>query len=192
VRPIGTNAVRRDRVMAIMLLVCLIGVLPSACGPTVDLAEGLRLEAVSTGWAGVGGDKVVPAFAFTLTNVSNRTLVALWVTLRFRSADEIDEWGTAFRTVAGSRGLAPGATTDALVLHAPHGYVGRGADRLVANFAPAKVEVFARYAANRWVAIGEYGIARELRWPYSTLSSLSGRYPPNTATTSIITPVRGL
>jgi hypothetical protein len=55
-----------------------------------------------------------------------------------------------------------GAVTDALTLKAPFGYVGSGADRMVANFAEAKVELFAKYASTPWTSVGEYRITRQL------------------------------
>jgi len=161
VQPPAPNDVCRILILFLSLVVAGLP-LTTACGPVVDLRDGLRVETVSTGWTSMGGQKVVPALSLKLKNVSDRKLVVLWLTLRFRSVDEVDEWGYAFLNVVGSRGLAPGAVTDTLFLRAPYGYVGRGADRMVANFAEAKVELFARYAANPWTPVGEYRIAREL------------------------------
>src|SRR5262249_14460412 len=96
-------------------LVLLSALVLPGCGPTVDLVKGLQVDAVSTGWfdAGVqdGKNKIVPSIAFTLKNVSNQTLVVLQVNGLFRRVTDADEWGSAFQTVAGSKGLAPGATT---------------------------------------------------------------------------------
>jgi len=161
VRPIATNAVRRDRVLLVVLLACIAGVLPSAWSPIVDLKDGLQIDSVETGWSSVSRDKVVPALALKLRNVSDQKLVVLQLILRFRDVDDVHEWGYAYLTVTGSAGLAPDAVTN-VFLHAPYGYVGAGADRLVANYTEAKVELFAKYASTRWTPMGEYHIAREL------------------------------
>jgi hypothetical protein len=152
----------RRRLNVIAPIAFVIAVLQTACGPTVDLKDGLEVETVATGWTSVRADKVVPALSFRLKNISDQKLVVLQLILRFRSVDEMDELGYAFRTVTGSAGLEPGAVTDTLVLRAPFGYVGRGADRLVASFAEAKVELFAKYASTPWMPVGEYRIARQL------------------------------
>jgi len=85
----------------------------SACGPSVDLTKGVQVEALSTGWfdAGVvdGKNKVVPALSFKLKNVSDQPLKTLQVNAVFRRVSRDEEWGSGFRTVAGSVGLAPGA-----------------------------------------------------------------------------------
>jgi len=125
----------------------------------------LQVETVASGWTSVRSDKVVPALSLRLKNISDQKLVVLQLNVRFRSVDEKDEWGFTFRTVTGSEGLPPGAKTDTLTLRAPFGYVGRGADRMVANFAEAKVEVFAKYASTPWTPVAEYRIERQLMRP---------------------------
>src|SRR5262245_12678455 len=89
-----------------LVLVC------AACSPKVDLAQGLQVEPVASGWSdsGVvdGKVKIVPLASFKLKNVSNHTLPTLQVNAVFRRAGDTSEWGTAFVTVAGSSGLAPG------------------------------------------------------------------------------------
>jgi hypothetical protein len=158
---VASHAHRR-RLLFVAPIAFAMGVLQAACSPTVDLKDGLQVETVATGWASVRADKVVPVLSFRLKNISDQKLVVLQLNVRFRSVDEKDEWGYAFRTVTGSAGLVPGAVTDTLTLKAPFGYVGRGADRMVANFAEAKVELFAKYASTQWTPVGEYHIARQL------------------------------
>jgi hypothetical protein len=66
---------------------------------------------------------------------------------------------------AGSEGLPPGGTTDSIVVHSPRGYTGSEAraDMLKnSQFVDAKVELFAKYAANSWQRLGEYDVTREL------------------------------
>ena len=65
--------------------------------------EGVRVEAVSTGWvdAGVVDGKeheLVPAVSFTLKNVSDQKLPALQVNAVFRRVERGPEgWGDGFR-----------------------------------------------------------------------------------------------
>jgi hypothetical protein len=151
--------------------VCLLFSLASAtaCGPTVDLANGIEIEAISTGWldAGVvdGKNKVVPAVTFKLKNVSDQKLSTLQVNAIFRRVNTNEEWGDGFRTVAGSGGLAPGAATDTVTINAQLGYTGtdpHGAMLLHSQFVDAKVDLFAKYGSGNWARIAEYPIMRQL------------------------------
>ena len=142
----------------------------AGCGPMVDLTKGLQLAVVGTGWfdAGIvnGQSKLVPRLSFTLKNVSDRPLGTLQVNAVFRHVNENDEWGSAFLTVAGSEGLAPGATTATLTVKSQLGYTGSEQTRLemLANshFIDVRVEVFAKYASTQWVRVGLVPIARQL------------------------------
>ena len=142
----------------------------SGCGPTVNLATGLQVQDVSTGWfdAGIvgGHNKLVPSIVFTLKNTSNQKLVSLQINALFRRVTEKDEWGTGFLTAAGSDGLAPGAVTPRLTIRSPLGYTGSGESReeMLRNshFVDAVVELSAKYGSTQWSRIGEYPIARQL------------------------------
>jgi hypothetical protein len=144
-------------------------VVSSACGPTVDLTTGLQIEGISTGWlnAGVvdGRNKLVPAVSFTLKNVSDRKLPVLQLNAVFRRVSQDEEWGSRFKMVSGSSGLAPGADTGPLTLEAELGYTGTDPhDALLRNsqFVDAKVDLFAKYGSTQWTRLGEYPIARQL------------------------------
>src|SRR5712691_11642712 len=92
----------------------------TACGPVVDLRQGMQIEDVSTGWfdAGLvnGQNKLVPSISFKLKNISDQTLSVLQVNVLFRRVDDPQEWGAGFLTVAGSSGLPAGATTEMLTI----------------------------------------------------------------------------
>jgi hypothetical protein len=151
-------------------LLVLIGLLASAgCGRSVDLAKGLQVLNVTTGWydAGIvdGQNKLVPSISFALKNVSNETLVSLQVNALFRRVGEPDEWGSGFLTAADSRGLAPGATTSTLTLRSQLGYKSPDPRQNMLHnkeFVDAKVELSAKYGSAQWTRIGEYEIARQL------------------------------
>ena len=152
-----------------VLLAALSSIFTPACGPTVDLATGLEVEVVSTGWfdAGIvdGKNKLVPSVSFKLKNVASQTLTTLQVNALFRRVGEKDEWGSGFLAAAGSGGLAPGATTETLTVKSQLGYTGAEsrADMLKnSQFVDAKVDLFAKYASTQWTRLGEYPISRQL------------------------------
>jgi hypothetical protein len=163
---VSARVLRSNRVTFTAWLV----VLAVACSPTVDLAKGLQVEVINTGWydAGIvnGQNKLVPSITFRLKNVSDQKLSALQVNALFRRVTEQDEWGSAFLTAIGSSGLSPGASTDALTARSNLGYTGADQSRqeMLSNshFVDARVDLFAKYGSGQWVRVGEYQIAREL------------------------------
>jgi hypothetical protein len=139
------------------------------CGPAVDLTKGLEVTILNTGWYDLGivngQNKLVPSVTFTLKNVSERTLSTLQVNALFRRVTENDEWGSGFLTVAGSDGLAPGATTQPMTIKSPLGYTGSDPRQEMlenSHFVDAKVELFAKYGSTQWTRLGTYPVARQL------------------------------
>ena len=153
------------------LLLFLLLVASAGCGPAVDLTKGLTINVVKSGWydAGVinGQTKLVPSMTFTVTNASDQKLRMLQINSLFRRVSEPDEWGSALLTVAGSDGLAPGATSPPLTIKSNLGYTGSDQSRqeMLSNshFVDAKIELFAKYGSTQWVRIGDYPIKRELQ-----------------------------
>ena len=146
----------------------------SGCGgPTVDLRKGLQIDVVDTGWfdAGIvdGKNKLVPTVSFTVKNVSDEKLVSLQMMASFfRVSDTSSEWGNSLLNVAGSEGLAPGATTPTLTFKSPLGYTGTDprADMLKnAQFVDAMVKLVAKHAAVQWAHVREVPIERKLITP---------------------------
>ena len=152
----------------LLLLVALCSV---GCAPNVDLAKGLKLDVVNSGWYDVGivngQNKLVPSATITVTNVSDQKLRMLQINSLFRRVSEPDEWGSALIIVAGSEGLAPGATSPPLTIKSNLGYTGSDQSRqeMLSNshFVDAKIELFAKYGSTQWVRIGDYPIKRELQ-----------------------------
>ena len=138
-------------------------------GPVVDLAENLKVVDVSTGWKDEGvveGDKnkLVPTAQFKLQNNSAQTLKVLQVNAVFRYVDAkwIDEH---YKPVTGSEGLAPGQTSETVVVKSKFGYKGTEprADILRnSHVIDAKVEILAKYGSQQWKRIAEYPIERKL------------------------------
>jgi hypothetical protein len=152
------------------LLLLLAIVSSAACGPTVDLTKGLEVTIVNSGWFDLGivngQTKLVPTVVFTLHNVSDQKLGTLQINALFRRVNEDTEWGSGFLTVAGSQGLAPGATSDPITVKSQLGYTGSEQSRqeMLQNthFVDAKVELFGKYASTQWVRLGSYPITRQL------------------------------
>lgn len=158
--------------MRVSACLVLLGVLASSgCGGTVDLTKGLKINVVESGWfdAGIvnGQNKLVPSITVTLTNLSDQKLVALQLNSSFRRVSEPDkEWGSRFQSASGSNGLAPGATSDPIVLQSNLGYTGSDQSRqeMLQNthFVDAKVQLTAKYSNIQWARMGEYPIERKL------------------------------
>jgi hypothetical protein len=152
------------------LLLILAIVSSAACGPTIDLTKGLQVSIVNSGWYDVGivngQNKLVPTVIFTLHNTSDQKLVTLQINALFRRVSENTEWGSGFLTVAGSQGLAPGATSDPITIKSQLGYTGSEQSRMEmlqnTHFVDAKVELFGKYASTQWVRLGSYPITRQL------------------------------
>ena len=155
---------------SVRLLLLLVLVSTAACGPTVDLTKGLEVTVVNSGWFDLGivngQSKLVPTIIFTLRNASDQKLVTLQINALFRRVTENTEWGSGFLTVAGSQGLAPGATSDPITIKSQLGYTGSDQSRqeMLQNsqFVDAKVEVFAKYGSTQWVKVGAFPITRQL------------------------------
>ena len=142
----------------------------AGCGPTIDLTKGLQVSIVDSGWYDLGivngQNKLVPTVVFTLHNTSEQTLVTLQINALFRRVTENTEWGSGFLTVAGSQGLAPGATSDPITIKSQLGYTGSDQSRqeMLQNsqFVDAKVELFAKYGSTQWVKVGAFPITRQV------------------------------
>jgi hypothetical protein len=141
----------------------------ASCGPTVDLAKGLQVEDVSTGWrdAGIvnGQNKLVPSVTFTFKNVSDQTLDILQANVVFRRVTEDKEWGSSFVKITGSEGLAPGATSPSQTVRSQLGYTGSEPRQQMldnAQFVDAKIQIFAKYGNTQWQKVGEYPVPRTL------------------------------
>jgi hypothetical protein len=143
----------------------------SACGgPPVDLKQALQIDIVATGWydAGIvdGKNKLVPTISFTVKNLSDQNLGSLQMMASFfRQNDTSSEWGNSLLTVAGSEGLAPGATTATLTMKSPLGYTGtepRGEMLQNSHFVDALVKMVSKYGSAQWTHLREVPIERKL------------------------------
>jgi hypothetical protein len=157
----------RAKVLALALTLASAG---CAGGPVVDLAENLKVLDVSTGWKDEGvidGDKnkLVPTAQFKLQNNSTQTLKVLQVNAVFRRLNEVQELGAQYKPVTSADGLAPGQTSDPIVVKSNFGYKGTEPRAVIlqnSHFVDAKVEIFAKYGSQQWKRIAEYPIERKL------------------------------
>lgn len=142
---------------------------PACGGPTVDLTKGLEIVDVSSGWVDGGRvdgqNKIVPSITFKLKNVSDQPLASLQANLLFRQVNNPDEWGSGFVSVTKSDSLAPGATSQPIIVNSQRGYTGTETHALMiqnSRFVDAKADIFAKYGSVQWVRIGERQIERRL------------------------------
>jgi hypothetical protein len=150
-----------------VLAACLLA--PACTGRTVELARELQMVDVTTGWfdAGLveGKNKLVPTIAFRLQNVGPEDIGSVQVNAVFRRKGEQDNWGDAFAVAIPSDGLAPQASTNAIVLRSQLGYTGEQprAEMLShSEFLDAYVEVFGKHGGANWVKLGQFDIRRQL------------------------------
>ena len=158
--------------MRVWFRACLAGLLITtsvSCAPDVDLRKGLQILDVSTGWFDDGlkngQNKLVPAITFKLKNVSDQKLSVIQVNVLFKQVDNPAEWGSGLLSVVGSKGLAPGATTETLMVKSDHGYTGEDArqDMLKnSHFVDARIEFSAKYGAVQWTRLADFPVTRTL------------------------------
>jgi len=150
-------------------LLLVVAVAAASCGPSVDLAKGLEVVDVSTGWwdAGIvdGQNKLVPSVTFKFKNVSGQRLSTLQANVVFRRVTEDKEWGSAFVRIAGAEGLGPGETSASQTVNSQLGYTGTESRQQMldnSQFVDAKIQIFAKYGSTQWQKVGEYGVPRRL------------------------------
>lgn len=143
----------------------------SCSGQAAPLDQTIRVDEVVTGWFGAeptedGKNKIVPSISLKLTNTGTEPIGAVQLNLIFKRVGDPEEWSTALvPAVKRQTGLAPGATSEAIVIRAPQGYTGvQSRTQLLENrlFVDAKVEIFGKHGSAPPVKIGEYRIDRQL------------------------------
>lgn len=151
-------------IRAVVLITAASGLVVSASRPPLD-AHMLRANVTSTGWVAVAtrqtGEMLVPALTFTLTNLADRATSALQVNALFYGGPANDEgWGGTFLSVVGGHGLAPGATSRAIVVSAQGGNVSddAGVARRLAILhvviPESRVRLFLRHEG-RWTLLAD-------------------------------------
>ena len=149
-----------------------VAVSASACSAGADVSTTIQVLEVTSGWydAGIvnGQNKLVPSVTFKLKNVSDQPVTTLQANVLFHRINSAEEWGSGFLKVAGSDGLAAGATSNALTVKSDLGYTGTETRAEMLNnshFVDAKVRILAKSGSNYWHPLGEYPIERRLLVP---------------------------
>jgi hypothetical protein len=152
------------------LPVALLAVLAAGCGRGVEVEKVLKVTDVRSGWydAGVqadGKNKLVPSLSIKLENVSSEPIANVQIMAVFHRVNEEEAWGEHYVRAIGSDELAPGATSDDIVLRARLGYTGTDPRlSMLRNsaFIDATVNVFAKHGSRNYVRLAQLEIDREL------------------------------
>ncbi len=167
--PDHPRAIRPFAVIRVVVLITAAsGLVVSANRRPLDVAHTLRVNVASTGWVAVStrqtGDVIVPAVAFTLTNLADRATSALQVNALFYGGPaNQDGWGGTFVSVVGGHGLNPGATSRAIVVSAQGGNgrddagVARRLTILHITIPESRVKLFVRHEGH-WTLLADDAI----------------------------------
>jgi hypothetical protein len=148
----------------------LLAVLAAGCGRGVEVEKVLKVTDVRSGWydAGVqadGKNKLVPSLSIKLENVSSEPIANVQIMAVFHRVNEEEAWGEHYVRAIGSDELAPGVTSDDIVLRARLGYTGTDPRlSMLRNsaFIDATVNVFAKHGSRNYVRLAQLEIDREL------------------------------
>lgn len=130
--------------------------------------EALRLELVATGWMSIDSAArvrhVVPVVRVRVVNRSSQAVSGVQLNDVFRRVTDRIEWGNQWRPVSRGRGLAPGATSEPVLVASATGHVSdqrMDATLRHPSFVDATVQVFGRYGAHGWAQLGAYRVPRQ-------------------------------
>jgi hypothetical protein len=151
------------------MLAALAVVFAAGCN-RVDPTTVLEPTEVFTGWydTGIqpdGKNKLVPSISLKLRNKSGEPVRSVQINAVFRRVGEPEMWGEHFGWAIQRDPLAPGASTDQLVLRSQLGYTGdEPRARMLQNkeFVDAKVEIFLKQGSQVWAKLAEFQVARQL------------------------------
>jgi hypothetical protein len=148
--------------------VLLLGLALAGC-ETREVENDLRVVDVHTGWydTGIvnGENKLVPSISLRLENVSDTPIDRVQLNAVFRRVGEEEMWGSHLASGIGPEGLAPGATTEPIVLRSTLGYTSSQARlQMLQNreFVDARVEVFGKHGRRTWIKLQDLTVARQL------------------------------
>jgi hypothetical protein len=134
--------------------------------------EALHLELLATGWMAADGTErllhVVPAVRVRVVNRSSEAVRGVQLNAVFRRVTDRIEWGNQWHPVSRGLGLAPGATSEAVLVTSATGHVsGQPADATLQHpsFVDATVQIYGRYGAHGWAQLGAYRVPRQLVEP---------------------------
>jgi hypothetical protein len=157
------------RLLPVFLLLATVA-LPACTTRTIDLPKALEVTNVETGFfdAGIidGKNKLVPTISIRLKNRDSQPIESVQMLARFSLVGDIEELGSGpYVRAIGPEGLAPGQTGSPVVMKIDVGYTSEAPRAQMFThtmFRDVRVELFAKYAAQKWAKMGEYPIARQL------------------------------
>lgn len=155
----------------------IVAALAAACGKEVNLTQALEATDVLTGWYDAGPSpcagsndpaplcsKLLPSLIFRLKNKSDQELNRIELQMQFWREGEDGPYDEALITGIGPEGLKAGASTDAIISRAPHGFTLAGARADLFShslFKDATIKVLAK-RFGEFYRIGEYKVDRRI------------------------------
>lgn len=141
----------------------------SACRRQPNPTTVLEPVEVVTGWydAGIedGKNKLVPSISLKLRNKSEQPTRSVQINAIFRRVGEAEMWGEHYGWAVEREPLAPGQTTQPLVLRSGLGYTGEQPRMQIlqhSQFVDAKVDIFLKQGSTVWTKLAEFPIQRQL------------------------------
>jgi hypothetical protein len=147
---------------------------------TVRPADALDVRVEASGWLPIpapdGKVRVIPMVVVRVANHTPHRLAGVQLNVIFRRAIDGTEWDSVWKPHIGGRRLAPGAQVESLAFVSQHGHVGLLPPAGLLQhpeFVDARVEVFAKYGAQRWARLAVHQVDRQLAMPM-TMQRFSG------------------
>jgi len=149
------------------LLACAAALAAVACGPSIDLRTSVAVAEVFSGWYDNGlkdgKSHLLPSLSFRLRNVGPHPLTNVRVAVGFwlENGGELDSKEIL---AVGNQPLAPGATSDPLLVRGETGYtleVPRAEFFMHSRYQDATAKLFAKRSGHI-VPIGEYRLDRQI------------------------------
>lgn len=140
----------------------------AACGPEVDLAKAVELVDIQTGYYDMGivngKTKMVPQAVLRVKNVSDRELSGFQISSSYWAAGDDGMKDENLLTHLVAKDLAPGATSEPIVLRANFGFtldVPRSEAFANSYFKDFTMKVFGK-VGGRIAKLGEFTVDRKI------------------------------
>jgi hypothetical protein len=139
----------------------------ASCGPGIDLSK-LKVTDVFSGWYDYGVvdglNKLVPSINFRLQNAGDVPVTEIQLTVSFWQDGADGEWDSKEVAGVGSEALAPGSSTDPILVRADAGYtLAQPRAELFAHrmFKDATAKIFAK-RNGKIVPIGQFTLEHRI------------------------------
>jgi hypothetical protein len=107
---------------------------------------------------------LVPLISFRVKNVSEKPLSYVNFNAIFKFKGDLNNFGDAFLAAIRSDAVAPGETSDAIVLKSNFGVEGKNIENIRENpeWKPVETKLFAISKGSQPVLLGVYDVSREI------------------------------